>query len=344
MKKIYLLTDYNGRFGSKANSIPYRSGMDQKLLTFYFNKQDFEPIFLNFSKVHDLKELKDILILYTSTEDYGYYYKSFIEDVVLYLQNKGAKIIPRYEFLRANNNKSFMELFRTTFNSLIINNILSWSFGSLEELKDNITKFRFPIVIKEAAGAMSKGVYLARDQKELLKIVKKISLTSSWAHDLKDFLRPLRHLQYKRQSVYRKKYIIQEFIPKLKNDWKVLVFYDNIFVLERGIKENDFRASGSKYNYFAGSKTEFPEGFLNYALSARNELNVPNVSLDIIYDGLNFKLIEFQAIYFGTSTIDMSDIYYQKINNGWEKTEISVNDNVEGFYVDSVLRYVKNDI
>ena len=32
MEKIYLLTDYRGRFGSKHDDSPYRSGMDHRLL------------------------------------------------------------------------------------------------------------------------------------------------------------------------------------------------------------------------------------------------------------------------------------------------------------------------
>jgi len=45
--------------------------------------------------------------------------------------------------------------------------------------------------------------------------------------------------------LHRSKFIVQEFIPDLSNDWKVLVFWDKYYVLRRKNRPNDFRASGS---------------------------------------------------------------------------------------------------
>jgi len=340
MKKIYLLTDYKNQFGSKWGANPYRSGMDQEQLSNTFKNLGYKVSFINFSKVPKIQKVENVPVLYTSAEDIKYHYKSYIEDVVLYLELMGARLLPGYEFLRANNNKSFMETFRKKFKSSTINSIQSWSIGSLEELHINIDDFRFPVVIKESAGAMSKGVYLANNENELIKFAKKVSRTKYYFEEIKDYFRPLRHDDYKRDSRFRAKFIIQEYIPALGNDWKVLVYYDKVFVLERGVRKGDFRASGSKFNYLAGSNTKLPDGFLDFVYSVRNEFNVPNISLDVVYDGKNFRIIEFQAIHYGTSTYNLSDIYYEKGINGWVVREN--NAPLEVYYTESIVSYLNS--
>ena len=339
MRKILLFTDYNLRFGSKASDVPYRSGMDKKLIGKFFSENGFEAIFMNMADAQSLGYVNDIPVLYTSTEDPGYYYKSYIEDIVLYLSHKGAKLIPRYEFLRANNNKSFMELLRKKFEMQGINTLKSWSFGSLEELFAHISELDFPVIVKKSEGAKSRGVFLAKNNQELISIAKKISRTSYIVQDIKDALRPLKHRGYKRQSLYRNKFIVQQFIPNLKNDWKALVYFDSVFVLNRGIRYNDFRASGSSFNYLSGSKSKLPEGFLDFALSVRKTLGVPNVSLDIVFDGSDLHVVEFQALFFGTTTINLSADYYQFENNIWATPQ---NDHfVEYYYVHSVVKFLR---
>jgi len=84
MKKIIALTDYKNRFGSKHFDVPYRSGMDKSLLTKHFNELGFEIEFIQYSTlVNQPSTPKDCIYIFTSSEDRGYYYKSFIEDVVL---------------------------------------------------------------------------------------------------------------------------------------------------------------------------------------------------------------------------------------------------------------------
>jgi len=50
-RTIYALLDYKGNFESKYNAIPYRSGMDKKLLEKYFSALDFEVVFIPLSEV-----------------------------------------------------------------------------------------------------------------------------------------------------------------------------------------------------------------------------------------------------------------------------------------------------
>lgn len=342
MKKIYLLTDYNDRFGSKYGAKPYRSGMDKKLLKRHFREHDYEAIFLKISSAQELKEVKGVPILYTSTEDPGYRYKSFIEDVVLYLQNRGANVIPRHEFLRANNNKSFMELYRKTFKNGSINSLKSLSFGSLEELEYNISHFKYPVVVKESAGAMSKGVYLAKNKVQLIKIARKISSAKHLLNDIKDFIRSYIHKNYKKQSRYRQKFIVQEYIPRLNFDYKVIVFGDHYYIFKRPTRKNDFRASGSgNENYIYGSSVKYPKGIFDFSKRIFETMNLPHISLDIAYDSecSKFYLIEFQGIYFGTVGYLKSDGYYLLQKKEW--TFKSEKPSIEHEYVESVVTFLQ---
>ena len=336
MNKIYILTDYKNIFGSKHNATPYRSGMDKDLLKKYFEIYEFEAIFLKYSDINFRKmNLKDQYVLYTSSEDIGGLYKNYIEDIIYGLHIQGAKIIPDYKYLKAHNNKVFMEILRDLTINDDINFIQSHYFGTLEELTNNINKIEFPVVIKSAAGAMSRGVYFANNKNELIKNAKKISRSKYIFDELWDLGRAIKHKGYIKESKYRNKFIVQNFIPNLKNDWKILIYGDRYYILYRGVRDNDFRASGSGKFIFTD---DIPNGILDYAKQIFDILNVPNLSIDIAFDGNKFYLLEFQAIYYGTTTIEKSSFYFKNINNSWEI--IKEKPILEKIYVESILNFI----
>lgn len=340
-KDIIILTDYKGHFGSKQNGIPYRSGFDLKLVSSLFKKYGRK---ISYKKIYDASDIKNIenkVLLFTSSEDTGYHYKSFIEDILLNLHESNAVLIPDFDFLRANNNKVYMELLRKRSGYQWNDKLDSWVFGTIEEMYEKIDGFSFPIVVKSASGAMSRGVKLAKDKKDLISKAKGISKTKYFWNDIKDYLRKFKHKGYKKDSLHRNKFIVQSFIPDLKNDWKILIYGKKYFVLTRHVRKNDFRASGSHVNYLPGSKSLLPDGLLDFAKTVFTAMDTPNLSLDVIFDGKNFHLIEFQGIYFGTSTILMSDVYYQKEHETWKKVEIK--QTIEEIYVDSIMWYLQKD-
>ncbi|RLD52054.1 MAG: hypothetical protein DRJ05_17785, partial [Bacteroidetes bacterium] len=144
-----------------------------------------------------------------------------------------------------------------------------------------------------------------------------ISYSGNLKVSVKEKIRIRKHTGYKPETKYQNKFIVQSFIPGLTNDWKVLVYGDHYYILKRGIKDNDFRASGSHYNYKAGSKSEFPLHMLDTIEKIYNMLEVPHLSLDFAYDGEKGYVHEFQAIYFGTSTLEFCDDYYIKKDGKW---------------------------
>lgn len=338
MQKIILLTDYLNRFGSKHNDMPYRSGFDKTLMKKYFNDYGYEPVFKSFASIDFSQEnYRDELILYTSSEDVGYHYKSFIEDIVLGLELQGAKVIPRFKYLRANNNKVFMEILRDQI--IGSSGLKAKYYGTFEELENDIDNIHCPAVIKKAQGATGAGVFLAQSKKELLTIAKKITRTRNLHYELWDYGRSIKHKGYIRESRYREKFIVQDFIPNLENDWKVLIYDDKYYALYRANRKNDFRASGS--GFFKFEKYP-PLKILDFSEKIIRSFDLPNISIDIGINDTSLFLLEFQAIYFGTYTLEASEFYFIKNGNNWErKDEKSI---IEKEYVNSICKFISRNL
>jgi glutathione synthase/RimK-type ligase-like ATP-grasp enzyme len=343
MKKITALTDYKGVFGSKHFDAPYRSGFDQELLRSYFALENFQLTFVRFSDL-DFKRnnFKDEIFLYTSSEDDRYHYKSFIEDVILGLELNGAIIIPKYKYLRSNNNKVFMEILRDSFFSSGLSSLSARYFGTKEEYDLSKWKIAPPLVIKESEGASGTGVFLSKNKRDTLRIIRKVSSTKNLALEFWDLGRSKRHKGYVRESKFRKKFIVQEFISGLRNDWKVYIFGRRLYVFYRPIlKRRGIKASGGGYdNYFYGIKAKIPAGLFDFANEIFSDLNVPHASLDIGYDGSKFYLFEFQCVYFGTAGIPYSDEYFVKQGNEWQPVHEKLDQ--EKVYADSIIEFVRN--
>ena len=340
-KEIIGLVDYKQVFGSKHFDIPYRSGFDKKLLAELFERKGH---LLNFKYFHEIEfadkaQYSGKNIIYTSSEDIGYHYKSYIEDIVLSLQEVGARVVPRYSILRANNNKVFMEAMRNIL--LNENDFNSKHFGSLKDLLLVIDTLNFPSVFKRAEGSSGKGVYLVKSKQDLIKKAKSIKNYSYIKQDIKDFIRSFKHEGYKKESIYRNKFILQQFIPNLKNDWKVYVFGKKIYVFNRPIfKNRGFRASGGGYdNYLYGLDAKIPDGLCEFAFDIFEKLDIPHASLDVAFDGNKFYLFEFQGLYFGTAGIPYSKGYYAKQNNIWSFVEKKLS--IEEVYSDSIVEYLE---
>lgn len=307
MDKLYFLTDYKGHFGSKHDEIPYRSGMNIELLKNIFAGLGYEVNCIPFSQIHPGDESwKDAIVLYTSSEDPGLNYKQYIEDIVLALTYAGANVIPRFEFLRANNNKVFMELLRELLPGNLKGNMEALHFCTPEELWVSEGKITYPAVIKGFYGASGRNVFLANTSRDLRRIVKRrIGAYSTLYFKIKEHLRQVKHKGYKRDSFHTGRFIVQKFIPGLINDWKVYFFGKRAYVFYRPVfKKRGFRASGGGYdNYKYGIKADIPEGLLDFGWEIFRGLDVPHASFDIAWDKSRFYLLEFQCLYFGTAGV-----------------------------------------
>ena len=138
-------------------------------------------------------------------------------------------------------------------------------------------------------------------------------------------------------SNYRKKFVIQNFIPGLSGDYKVLVFGDKYYALSRQNRDNDFRASGGGRLNF---DPDLPDGIFDFAKTVFDALEVPILSLDIAYDGRRFYLIEFQCLNFGTATLEYSTHFYRLEEGSWVRhDETSI---LEKEFITSLKMFIKN--
>lgn len=337
MKQIVALCDYQGRFGSKYFDKPYRSGMDKDLLKTAFLSHGVNIEFLSMADTKLIGKSCGKHIIYTSQEDHNYAYKSFIEDIVLGLEISGAHLMPKYKYLRANNNKVFMEILRKTMLPDKYQIDTKW-YGTAEEALTNIESIKFPRVIKSAAGAGSHGVKLAMGKDDFVAQIKKVSRLYNLKSEAKDRARAIKHQGYVRESIYRNKFIVQDFIPDLSNDWKVLVFDKKYYVLRRHNRPGDFRASGSGLFSF---DDEVNPSLLDAAKEIKEAFDVPLISLDLAISEDRIVLIEFQFLYFGTSTLEKSPYYYIFDESEW--TQIFDKSVLENEYAASITSCINSN-
>jgi len=100
--------------------------------------------------------------------------------------------------------------------------------------------------------------------------------------------------------------------------YKILAIGARFYVLQRGVRENDFRASGSgKFTWVR----EIQSGLLDFCRAVQTAFNIPHLSLDVVESKGSFYLIEFQAVYFGSLTLDLSDCYFAQTERGWVRVE-----------------------
>lgn len=301
--------------------------------------------------LHDIRfpsKYQGWYVIYPSSEDYGLFYKEFLEDILLRLQMDGAILLPRFELFRAHHNKVFMELYRSSL-SQPYRTLQSKYFYSIKDAKKVLSEENaYPMVLKLASGSGSAGVALAHDVKDAMNKISRMGAIkySDYEYSLKRKIRlMLGRIKRKITGVkllelpeVRQKMVVQKFIPGLTHDYKVLVFGDKYYLLRRKVKNSDFRASGSGRREFPNEFSEMEKKVLEFAKGAYEELHTPLLSIDIAYDGKQCHMIEFQCLNFGPYTLQFADSYYTTTEDGWQK--IKGKSVLEKEMANSYLRFV----
>ena len=336
--KIIVLTDYKNQFETKFTASPYRSGMDKKALKVYFSELGFEIEYKNFHQLDfDNQDLENHYFIYTSSEDIDGFYKSYIEDIVYGIHLAGGNLIPGYKYLKAHHNKVFMEVLRSQSKLNSIKNIKSKIYGTYEDFLKETSTIEKQIIVKPAKGSMSKGVSLHKTHNSAKKAINNISKSRYLFQDFKDYLRRFKHKGYVPNSKHRKKFITQNYIENLTGDWKILIYGNRYYVLSRENRKNDFRASGGGHLSY---NKKVPDQLLDFSKDIFDELDVPNLSIDIGLSNDELYLIEFQALFFGTYTLEYSEYYFTKEEHTWQVVE--ENSVLEKVYVESIHSYINN--
>jgi glutathione synthase/RimK-type ligase-like ATP-grasp enzyme len=319
MKKIILLTDKNNFFGQTRK--PWVS-IDTQQFIESFKQHDFQIEKFTFDEIaNHASEFSNCIIIYTFSQKY--FTRQIIKDVIFIL-SKNNLVIPSYELLLCHENKGFQELYK---HKIGIRSLQAIYFSDKNSIQT--VPLSFPVVLKSIDGSNGKGVYLVKDKAELNAILKK-KFTDISLYDKMDIFRRTYFRKKKRYPEYptysnktdvseykeymtkNKPFILQEFIPNLEFDYRVLQLYDKFYVTKRYVRQNDFRASGAKkfdFNFQPDIK------LLSFAKDIFNKMNQPVLSLDICEKDGKYFLLEFQALHFGINVFVKSKGFYQIIGN-----------------------------
>ncbi|MGL4358059.1 MAG: ATP-grasp domain-containing protein [Cetobacterium sp.] len=324
MKEILIIVDYREIFRRELKS--YYTISIEKMKNVFINKNYEVQVYSYVDLLNEgLEKIQNKIIVYTSSSDEGY--KRYIDDLLFYLKDSN-EIYPKYELLKSQENKGFQELYKLKQNIKSLNSFYLCTLSDFYKIEN---KIEYPIILKKIDGAGSSQVFKLDSKEELVKKIKKsIRIKNYYNRKLKSIFAETMlklNLNKKNHKLYKEyiledlnidPFILQEFVPDLESDWKILVFGKKFYALNRKVRKNDFRASGSgKLSFF-----DPPKEVLDYAYKIYKKLDVPIVSLDICIDkNFNCFLIEFQALHFGPYTLIKSDSYFQKNGNEWEKLE-----------------------
>lgn len=323
MKSLIILTDEQSEFlVSKADPKGYTS-MDVSKITEYFRKRDFSVRICRFRELDLTDDYQGVYVVYQSSEAPGGFYKRYIENLIYYLEKKGAVALPKYEYLKAHHDKVSMELLRLEFSDPALRSLKSQPYGSWVDALGYDSGF--PVVVKASTSSASAGVFLAVDRIEYERKVRKagkILVSCSLKNLFKAGLKTLSKRLLKMIDPSRKKYywkyntapismplIVQPFVEGLPGDFRVLYFGGKYFAMFRKNRKNDFRASGS--GIFLAVPEERFEGLLSFARKITKEINFPMIGMDIGFDGRNYHLIEFQMIDMGPSALQYSNFWHE---------------------------------
>jgi len=285
------------------------------------------------------KKPKGKIIWYASSDFPSY--KDYIEDILHSLMDDNI-IIPSFDLFRAHENKGYQSILRKKMN---LPQLKEYYFGTFEELLTIIDKIDYPTVLKKPGGSGSTNVRLVHNRGQLIRLVKKLSRKSTFLSDfmkryLKRFVFTNKYTyDNSLESLYYGNFVLQEFIPDLVGDWKILIFYDKYYVLERETRTNDFRASGSGKFFYRD--IDLP--MLDFCADIFKKLDVPWLSLDVCRGKMSYHLIEFQGINFGPFTLLNAPYYYQKdSSNQWKR--ISKKSELSTEYAVSLIKYLKSSL
>lgn len=274
-------------------------------------------------------------------------YRQYINDIIYHL-SRDNRVIPSYDLLKCHENKGYQEIYKKAVG---LEGLGGQYFTSADELDPSGLKY--PVVLKTTEGTNGKGVFLVRREKELLRVLKKLRnrLGPGQKMDLlrRKYFRKRKfegypghtdrqdYLDYREYLKSEQNFILQEYVPGLDFDYRVLAACDRFYVMKRSVNKGDFRASGTKK--FSFNKAPDP-ALLDFARSVYQKFDTPFLSLDILFNGQDYFMVEFQALHFGTGVVARSEGYFKSLpDQGW--TFMEEKPQLEQFFAQTLLTYLK---
>jgi glutathione synthase/RimK-type ligase-like ATP-grasp enzyme len=320
-RKIVFLTDHRGFFGQWRK--PWVS-MDTNRIQAVLERHGFHVERHSFHEVANLTPpITDSLVFYSFSQKRNT--RRYIIDLMRHLDDGTNILIPSYDLLMCHENKGFQQLYKRKVG---LECLETYYFSSRDQLQGY--DIHYPVVLKMIEGSNAKGVYLARDRRELLRLLARNTpqsvLTKMDLVRRRYFRRRKRHkefpdysnitdyYQYRDYVLNEINFVLQEFVPDLEFDYRVLALVDKCYISKRHVREGDFRASGSKRHDF---DFEPEPSLLDYARYVYERFDTPFLSMDIGPTSDGYALFEFQALHFGVYWFVKSRGYYVQRHGRW---------------------------
>jgi glutathione synthase/RimK-type ligase-like ATP-grasp enzyme len=335
-----LLTDYNGFYRVGYHSVSLNKDTLKKAFLEIGHELKEYRICDVMNK--DLSEFKNKVIIYCTAPQYSY--RDYVKDL-LYELSKENYTMPEFNMVMAYEDKGYQMLHADREGLKMPKTLYFGCIEDLEKYKKLLTVpkdtkdidseklltvpkdeklLTVPFVFKTVGGAGSSGVMLINSYEELLKVVRKLYYKKDLLYDFKRIIKKLFFKERYKNSYYgltsrcNGQFILQEYIPGLDSDYKVLVFDKNYYVDRRWVRDNDFRASGSGKNTFPEDP---PAEVLNFAREQFEKLDIPMASLDIAFNGSECWLIEYHGIHFSLIPLVETRVYFTWTDKGWVKQD-----------------------
>lgn len=312
---------------------PVTSSLNLEDMKIKLKKYFIEVSLIDISELQEHEIESDCLYITSSSQNKNI--KKYYEDVLEVKFSNKNNLMPRYELIRAHDNKGYQGLLAKKLNLRFTRQYYTYkSF----DVKDKT-------VMKGLGGAGSSTVSMVKSNSDIHKQTLKMGLQNT---GLLDLLKSSKYKIRRRMKIQdydgkrydiNELYVLQKYHEGLNCDYKVLVFGDKVFVLKRSVRKGDFRASGSGLFNF---EFELNTSLLDFSLQFKDNLVAPYVSLDVIEknDG-TLSCIEYQCVHFGLMAQVKAPYYYKKTNDEWIKFE---NNTIsESLIIDSIVAMVEKN-
>ena len=186
-------------------------------------------------------------------------------------------------------------------------------YYDFKSLYKNLSNQNLPAVFKLKGGAGSNNVFLVRSKisiifkalrmftfgynqvnrwNNLSNLIKKyfdgqVGIFKIFKAILRLFVKTKRDRRLGKETGY---FYLQEFLPKNKNDIRIIIIGDKCFAFTRYNRKNDFRASGSGNCSF--SKELIPKNLIKHSFEIYNKLDMVSVAFDFLIKDSEHTLIE----------------------------------------------------
>lgn len=195
-----------------------------------------------------------------------------------------------------------------------------------------LRKQKFPVVYKLPQGAGSINVRLINNEKEAEQVCR--MHFSFWGRPSmgmrlyyadrnifgKIFLETFWNERYRYEDNNKGYILFQRFVPGNAYDVRVTIIGERGIIYRRGVRDNDFRASGSGKIDYNVSKQDIQA--IPIARRISRLINSQTMTYDFLYDGEELKIVEMSYGFVAKSVHDAPGWYDPEMNFHSESTDV----------------------